>query len=146
MQIKVASPCKRDWSKMSPSGDEKVRACGDCKMNVYNLSAMSEAEAQELVKQREGRLCVRFYLRPDGTALTRDCPVGVSRARRTYAASLGAIAALIATPFLAGNESCRIAKGGDGSFGDDVRAMIYQVKVKLGLAPAHVEVMGELAE
>ncbi len=143
MQIKVASPCKRDWSKMS--GDDRVRACADCKLNVYNLSAMSQAEAEALVREREGRLCVRFFMRPDGTVLTRDCPVGVSRVRRTYAASLAAVAALLTAPFLTGSESCRIAKGGDGSFTDDVRAMVYQLKVKLGIVPAPIEVMGDVA-
>src|SRR5687767_5703381 len=106
MHVKVASPCKRDWSKMK--GDEKVRACADCKLNVYNLSAMTEIEAQELVKSREGRLCVRFYLRPDGTALTRDCPVGVSRKRKTYAVALSAVGALFVAPFL-GQEQCQLA-------------------------------------
>ncbi len=53
MKFSIASPCKRDWSKMT--GDERVRFCGDCKMNVYNLSAMSQAEVLALVKEREGR-------------------------------------------------------------------------------------------
>jgi hypothetical protein len=46
---------------------------------VYNLSAMSEAEAHKLIAQREGRVCVRFYQRRDGTVLTTDCPVGRKR-------------------------------------------------------------------
>jgi hypothetical protein len=143
MQIKIASPCKRDWSKMS--GDEKVRACGDCKMNVYNLSAMSEAEAQELVKQREGRVCVRFFMRPDGTAMTKDCPVGVSRARRTYAVALGAVAALIAMPFMGKAASCPTSAE-NASIIDDARAALYQVKLKLGLASPPPVMMGELSE
>lgn len=142
MQIKIASPCKRDWSKMT--GDEKVRACGDCKMNVYNLSAMSEAEAQELVKQREGRVCVRFYLRPDGTALTKDCPVGVSRARRTYAVSFAAVAALIAMPFM-GKDSCP-TNPETATIIDDARAVLYQVKLKLGLESPPPVMMGEMIE
>lgn len=124
------------------SGDDKVRACADCKMNVYNLSAMTEAEALELVKQREGRLCVRFYLRPDGTAMTKDCPVGVSRARRTYTAALGAVAALIAMPFLGQAQECSTTRE-TASIIDDARAVLFQVKVKLGLAPAPV-MMGEM--
>lgn len=139
MQIKVASPCKRDWSKMA--GDEKVRACGDCKMNVYNLSAMTQAEAEALVKQREGRLCVRFYMRPDGTAMTKDCPVGVSRVRRTYTVALGAVVALIAAPFL-GRQQCATTAE-NASIIDDARAVLYQVKVKLGLEKP-VEVMGDM--
>jgi hypothetical protein len=38
---------------------------------------MTEEEALKLVEEREGRLCVRFYQREDGTVITRDCPVGM---------------------------------------------------------------------
>jgi hypothetical protein len=59
-------------------GDDKVRFCDQCRLNVYNLSAMSRRQAQDLVRQREGRLCVRFYQRADGTVLTQDCPRGLA--------------------------------------------------------------------
>jgi hypothetical protein len=59
-------------------GDDKVRFCGECRLNVYNLSAMTRREAEEKVRQREGRLCVRFYQRADGTVLTQDCPRGLA--------------------------------------------------------------------
>lgn len=57
-------------------GNERRRYCGDCKLNVYNLSGMSRAEAESLIINAEGRLCVRFYRRADGSVLTKDCPVG----------------------------------------------------------------------
>ena len=60
-------------------GDDRVRFCGECELNVYNLSSMTEDEALKLVEEREGRLCVRFYQREDGTVLTSDCPVGANR-------------------------------------------------------------------
>lgn len=59
-------------------GDDRVRHCSQCNLNVYNLSAMSGREAEELVSKREGRMCVRFYRRKDGTVLTRNCPVGLT--------------------------------------------------------------------
>lgn len=34
--IHIASPCSADWSEMY--GDNRKRFCGDCKLNVYNLS------------------------------------------------------------------------------------------------------------
>src|SRR5581483_9913884 len=34
-----------------------------------------------LVRDKEGRMCVRMYQRADGTVLTSDCPVGVRRER-----------------------------------------------------------------
>jgi hypothetical protein len=42
-------------------------------LNVYNLSEMSQESAEALIAETEGRLCVRFYQRADGTVLTRDC-------------------------------------------------------------------------
>ncbi|HEY6970485.1 MAG TPA: hypothetical protein VJA94_14860, partial [Candidatus Angelobacter sp.] len=91
--VRVASPCRSDWEKMV--GDDRVRHCAECKLNVYNLSAMTRREAEELIASREGRLCVRFFRRPDGTILTRDCPVGfravVARVSRVAGAALSAL-------------------------------------------------------
>ena len=72
--IKIASPCSANWEEMY--GDNRKRFCGECKLNVYNLSGMTKAEAENLLSNSEGRLCVRFYRRNDGTILTQDCPVG----------------------------------------------------------------------
>ena len=72
--IKVASPCSQDWDAMI--GSERKRYCGECKLNVYNLSGMTLTEAEDLIQNSEGRLCVRFFRRADGTVLTQDCPVG----------------------------------------------------------------------
>jgi hypothetical protein len=61
------------------AGDRRVRFCPYCRQNVYNLSAMTAAEATSLLRERERSPCVRFYRRRDGTVLTTDCPVGVRR-------------------------------------------------------------------
>ncbi len=91
--ISVASPCSQDWNAMI--GGERKRYCGDCKLNVYNLSGMSRTEAENLLSNSEGRLCVRFYQRADGSVLTQDCPVGwrAVKARMTKMAT--AFASLI---------------------------------------------------
>lgn len=72
--VRVASPCSADWNSMY--GDERKRFCPECKMNVYNLSDMTRPEAESLLFNWEGRLCVRFFRRADGTVLTKNCPVG----------------------------------------------------------------------
>lgn len=73
--IRIASPCPTEWSKMV--GDERVRHCSECNLNVYNLSAMTEREVKRLIEANRGqRLCARFYRRADGTVLTQDCPWG----------------------------------------------------------------------
>lgn len=78
--IKIASPCPADWNAMY--GDGRKRFCGDCKLNVYNLSGMTKDEAEALIMNAEGRLCVRFYKRADGSVITRDCPVGWARVKQ----------------------------------------------------------------
>ena len=32
-------------------GDERIRHCAECNLNVYNLSAMTERQVQELIEQ-----------------------------------------------------------------------------------------------
>jgi hypothetical protein len=93
--IRIATPCAADWDDMR--GDARVRFCGKCEKNVYNLSAMTREEGEALVREKEGRLCVRLYQRQDGTVITNDCPVGVRRARlraRVWASVSGAAASL----------------------------------------------------
>lgn len=77
--IRIASPCSANWNEMY--GNDRMRFCGDCKLNVYNLSGMSREEAENLVMNAEGRLCVRFYRRLDGTIITENCPVGWAKVK-----------------------------------------------------------------
>lgn len=79
-RVRVAAPCEAEWDEMR--GDERVRFCHRCSLNVYNLSAMTRREAERLVTRTEGRLCVRFYRRKDGTMMTQSCPVGLRALKR----------------------------------------------------------------
>ncbi len=78
--IRIASPCHANWGEMT--GDERTRFCASCQKSVYNLSAMTTRQAADLIREKEGRLCVRYYLRRDGTILTQDCPVGLAAVRK----------------------------------------------------------------
>ena len=114
-RVHIATPCPADWDKMV--GDARVRFCGSCKLNVYNLSGMSRAEAEILVRQAEGEessphLCVRFYRRADGTMITSDCLVGLLaraargvRRRVAFYASCGAALALTSLSWARGQQS-----------------------------------------
>lgn len=91
--IELRSPCPASWDAMK--GNDRVRFCGQCRLNVYNISAMSPEEAETLIAETEGRLCVRFFRGPDGTVLTRDCSgPRLARARRRLAVAAG-VAALM---------------------------------------------------
>jgi len=78
--VQVAAPCKADWEQMI--GSDRMRFCGQCNLNVYNLSGMTRSEAESLIARNEGRLCVRFYRRFDGSIITSDCPIGLGAIRR----------------------------------------------------------------
>ena len=94
--ITIATPCTVPWREMR--GDERSRFCGQCQKRVYDLSALTTAEATELLGDQGNRPCIRLYRRPDGRVLTADCPVGLSnrvwlrlQKRAAWAASLFAM-------------------------------------------------------
>jgi hypothetical protein len=88
--IRVASPCTMAWNKMI--GDERVRLCAHCDKHVYNLSGMTRDDAEALIIEKNGTLCVRYFQRKDGTILLADCTVGRKhkRNRRVFAAAAAA--------------------------------------------------------
>jgi hypothetical protein len=97
--LKIASPCSASWNEMY--GSDRKRFCGECKLNVYNLSGMTRDEAESLLVNSEGSLCIRYYRRSDGTVLTKDCPVGWAKVCHRLSAYATAALSLLLT-FLAG--------------------------------------------
>lgn len=80
--VKISSPCSANWDQMFSFEDKRVRFCSQCNLNVYNLSGMSRSEAEALITKTEGRLCVRFYRKSDGSILTQNCPLGMKAIKR----------------------------------------------------------------
>jgi hypothetical protein len=79
--LTIATPCQVPWESLA--GDDRVRHCGRCRQNVYNLESFSRAEALRLLRAREGRrVCVRLFRRDDGTVVTADCWARLRAARR----------------------------------------------------------------
>jgi len=136
-QITIASPCTADWDAMQ--GDERVRFCDLCELNVYNLSEMGRDEAQELVRETEGKICVRLYKRRDGTLISQDCPVGLrAKLRRKLSWIAGLAASLLATVggvFVG-------ARGGDEQTGS-TRGRLLPVVVQGDMQPEPPEVTPE---
>lgn len=83
-EVMVAAPCNADWNEMS--GDDRVRFCQLCQLNVFNIAALTESEAETLLRSKsenpEARLCLRLYRREDGTIITSNCPVGVEKFKK----------------------------------------------------------------
>lgn len=101
-QTRIATPCSVKWDELS--GDDKVRYCGQCHLNVLNASAMTENEVLTEIRKAAGgqRVCMRLFRREDGTFITRDCPIGLralrQRARRVAAWVAGILAAFVSLP------------------------------------------------
>jgi hypothetical protein len=102
-RLEVVSPCTVSWDSMR--GDDNVRFCGECRLNVYNLSGMSTPDALSLVARREHRVCVRFYRRPDGTVVTQDCGSAARRAARLMFGAICTFIALVLAGTAAGYET-----------------------------------------
>ncbi|MFA6212506.1 MAG: TonB family protein [Candidatus Obscuribacterales bacterium] len=98
----IETPCTADWNDMT--GNESVRFCHSCKLNVYNISQFSDSEAEEIFAQNlnGNRMCTRLYRRPDGTIMTDNCPRALRRLRDLRNKTFSAIAkvAALATLFL----------------------------------------------
>ncbi|HEX7139782.1 MAG TPA: carboxypeptidase-like regulatory domain-containing protein [Vicinamibacterales bacterium] len=106
--LRIATPCSTSWELME--GDERVRHCAVCSLNVYNFAEMTREEVQALLARTEGRVCARLYRRADGTVLTRDCPKGLPelrhRASRVAAAAMAALLSVPAFAFGGSKKAC----------------------------------------
>jgi hypothetical protein len=98
-KIKIASPCGANWNEMR--GDQRRRYCTMCRLNVYNLSGMSRAEAESFLINSEGHVCVQFFRRTDGSIITKDCPVGWARVKRKVS-HVGVVVFSLIAGFLGG--------------------------------------------
>lgn len=93
--IRVATPCPARWEDME--GSEQCRFCRHCQKHVYNFSEMTAEAVIELLREKEGNLCARFYQRADGTLLTSDCGLAQSRPVVRFQKVLLGIAAGVVT-------------------------------------------------
>jgi hypothetical protein len=65
--LTIPSPCRADWNSMI--GNDQVRFCEHCSLDVHNLSQLSRSQAERLVARSHGRLCVRYHHDPAGRLL-----------------------------------------------------------------------------
>src|SRR5688572_2122607 len=93
--IEVREPCTASWESMR--GDERVRFCTHCGKHVHNLSAMPRDEAERMVCEQAGALCVRYEQAPGGGVVTLDYRPAKPPCRRgLFWATLGVAGALAA--------------------------------------------------
>jgi hypothetical protein len=105
-RIQVASPCSADWDEMT--GNDEVRFCRHCSQHVHDLSRLTRKEAMRLVIASEGRLCVRYQRRADGTLHTSERAEPLTQIKRRL--SRIAAGAFTATLSLATNVAAQSAR------------------------------------
>jgi len=130
---RIASPCRASWEKMQ--GDDRVRHCAECNLNVYNFAAMTTAEVEELIANREGRLCARLYQRADGTLITQDCPVGFQVKVRhvSRVAGVALAAAAIAVPLSAAQTGSAPGSPSLAQIHRNLQTIVVQVTNRAGV-------------
>ncbi len=88
--LEIPNPCRVPWKSMK--GNERVRFCAQCRKSVYNISAMTLAEADAILTNQTDGPCVRFFRRMDGTVITTDhCGNWVTRSWRRFAIGVSAM-------------------------------------------------------
>lgn len=110
-RIHVASPCSADWDEMV--GNEQVRFCQHCSLQVHDLSKITRKEAMRLVAASQGRLCVRYRKRPDGTLDTAERAAPLTQIKRRL--SRIAAGAFTASLSLASNVAAQSARPAGGN-------------------------------
>jgi ankyrin repeat protein len=76
------------------AGNDQVRFCEHCHLQVNDLSAMTRFEAMRLVARSQGRLCVRYVQAPDGAPALSKLPRKLHRiGRRVSRVAAGAFSA-----------------------------------------------------
>lgn len=90
-RLELSYACPFAWNDLEGSG--RVRHCEHCKHDVFDISAMSRADAQAMIEAHTGkRLCVRMYRRADGRVATGDCQDGLVEQEPGYGETLGIVA------------------------------------------------------
>ena len=101
--MKLKYTCYLNWSDLDGASNTR-RHCGDCSRDVFNISAMTRQQAEQVIEEhRERGLCVRFAKR-DGQIVHRGDPLEQLRSQRTGLRRLLAVALIGQAGFLALSE------------------------------------------
>ncbi len=87
--LQIRKPCPKLWDDLQ--GDERRRYCSECALHVHNSAALTQREAETLLREAEGRVCMRVEYDPSCAPVFRG-----TRAARLARWALSAGAALLA--------------------------------------------------
>ena len=92
--IEIKTPCTADWDSMT--GDDRIRFCEHCNLNVNDLSQLTPKRVRRLVTKSNGRLCIRYQKRPDGSPIIKAVPAKLHTiGRRASRIAAGAFTATL---------------------------------------------------
>jgi hypothetical protein len=92
--IQVGKACDADWARMP--GDRTRRFCAHCGKFVHNLSEVSADEAERLVCESAGKLCIRLTREAStGRVITLDYAPAPKTSRRRAILSIASIFAAV---------------------------------------------------
>ncbi len=100
---KMATPCTFTWSESG--GKDRVRACSQCRAQVYDFTGMELDDAEALIFKQESLKKATLFKRADGKFMTKNCPLQAQRKRNLFLlcifgalVMLSAVAVLIMMP------------------------------------------------
>lgn len=117
-RLRIVRGCDVPWESMV--GSARVRHCGACDREVYDLTAMDPDEVEDFVRARRENLpCVRMYARPDGRYQDGPCAPAKRRLLRralVLASALGLTGLLGALSGEANAEATNTPSGASSTF------------------------------
>ncbi|MFZ1702520.1 MAG: ankyrin repeat domain-containing protein [Pyrinomonadaceae bacterium] len=95
--VEVKSPCTEEWNAME--GSDKVRFCSHCSKHVNNLSEMTRKQATRLVRDSDGKLCIRYIADPrTKRPMFADQLLQITRRAPSVAAGVMSASIALSTP------------------------------------------------
>jgi hypothetical protein len=94
-RIQLSSPCSEDWDAMI--GNDQIRFCSHCDLDVYNLSALTRKDAERLVAESKGQLCVRYVRNINGQIVTENSDRALGASPYFQAMMAGTLSAALAS-------------------------------------------------
>ena len=92
--IEIKTPCTADWDSMI--GNDRIRFCEHCNLNVNDLSQLTPKRVRRLVTKSNGRLCLRYQRRRDGSPIIKAVPAKLHKiGRRASRIAAGAFTATL---------------------------------------------------
>jgi hypothetical protein len=70
--LRIKTPCPKTWEQLS--GDDSKRFCSECSLHVHNSTALTRAQARQLVERARERVCMRLEFDVRGQPIFRDSP------------------------------------------------------------------------